>query len=172
MNKCIWRINTKKRRAFKDWLSYCSFIEQVDETCLDSSQREQKRTEKEAAVMQKHWFNLQSTRYFCTSVECMWSVLNHSYASHTRLTFRVLGHAYETRVEGPTLYSVHKVKKETQRSMGLLVPSPLDIFLGWEFSVKKTSWYILWDVWKIDSNKYIILCGRWIIQCLRTWTGE
>lgn len=61
-----------------------------------------RRIEKETAVMQKHWFNLESTCYFCTSVECMWSVLNHSYGTNTRLTFGVLGHVYETRIERPT----------------------------------------------------------------------
>lgn len=92
-----------------------------------------RRAEKEAAAMQKHWFNLQSTSYFCTSVESMWS----SYSSHTCLTSEVLGHGYETRVERPTLYLVLKVEKEMQRSVGLLVPSPLDVSLGSEFSVKK-----------------------------------
>lgn len=76
--------------------------------------------------MQRHWFNLQSTSYFCTSVEFMWS----SYASRTCLTVGVLGHAYETRVETPTLYLVLKAEKEMQRSVGLLIPSPLDVSLG------------------------------------------
>lgn len=39
-------------------------------------------TEKESAAMQKHLFNLQFTRYLCGSVECTWSVLNHSSLLH------------------------------------------------------------------------------------------
>lgn len=131
-----------------------------------------KRIEKETAVMQKHWFNLQSTSYFCTGVgvhgvslkpflwvtymfniwspwTCLW---NKNWETH--ITFRA--QSWEGKAG----------------SVGLLVPSPLDTSLGWEFSVKNNFRYILWDVWKVDSNKYIISCGRWIIQCLRTWTGE
>jgi len=56
------------------------------------------RLEQEAAVIQKHYFSLQSTKYFCVSVECICSVLNHSYASRICLTFGVLEHVYKERV--------------------------------------------------------------------------
>lgn len=109
--------------------------------------------------MQKHQFNLQSSRYFCVSLECTWSVLNHSYAACTRLTFGVLEHVYEARVETPTLFfQCTKPRKAKKREFACTYS--LRPVIGLRFLYKLNSWYILWDFWKIDSNKYIIFLWK------------
>lgn len=102
----------------------------------------------------------------------MWSVLNHSYGSHPCLTFWVLKHVYEARVERPQFFLVCQSQEGQTKKCGFACTHPLRRVLGLRVLYKQNFWYILRDVWKIDSNKYTILCGRWIIQCLRMWTGE
>lgn len=100
------------------------------------------------------------------------SVLNRSYASHPCLTFGVLKHVYEARVERPPVFlSVQSWERKTKQR-GFACTNFLRCVLGLRVLYKQNFWYIFWDVWKIDSNKYTILYGRWIIQCLRMWTGE
>lgn len=102
----------------------------------------------------------------------MWSVLNHSYGSHPCLTFWVLKHVYEARVERPQFFLVYQSQEGQTKKCGFACTHPLRCVLGLRVLYKQNFWYILQDVWKIDSNKYTILYGRWIIQCLRMWTGE
>lgn len=60
---------------------------------------------------------------------------------------------------------VHLAKKKRQRKMlGFLCTYPIRHILGLRALWKENSWYILWEIWKRHSNKYIILYGWCVIE--------